>query len=113
MRAFILALILAASHPDPVRIRLSATVLMHDTSSLRITCSVDPHPLNRTLEYGIVDFAPGSQRQLDGENARKTWESTPYTHIPCDASLAYCLVRRADGSSFLAKQNFLITGCDQ
>ena len=77
---------------------------------LRLTCRVPRQAENRQLRYGIVNYME-SGRDLEGENAKITWEA-PFDHVPCGSSEAYCTVIRNDGTRDRAVMQFLMIGCD-
>lgn len=112
---FMLGLVGMAKEPA-VSIRLSRTVVMANTDqSIFIFCRVQKNPRNRWLEYGIDNFAPGTLRQMNGENAPVYYQlpdsGRPYQFIPCDAGDAYCAVHRDDGSYVVARAPIDVSGC--
>lgn len=103
--------------PAAVSIRLSRSVVMAGSNqSVFIFCTVQKNPRNRWLEYGIDDYAPGTLRQMDGENAPVYYQlpdsGRPYQFIPCDVGPAYCGVHRDDGSYAVARATIEVSGCD-
>jgi hypothetical protein len=100
----------AADEPR-VSIRLSPPVVMHGTA-FWLTCTVPRRADNRLLEYGVVDFQPGSQRDLPGDQAAVTWK-TLVEHTPCDVGPAYCAVQTADGKWTRTVRQLNIAGCEQ
>jgi hypothetical protein len=106
------ALLAVAAGKEPaVKIRLYRQVMMaNDWNDL--TCSVRRDPANRLLQYGIMNYMERSERDLDGEKAPVT-HMFHYTHIPCGAGPAYCMVIRADNSEDHVEQSLEIAGCDQ
>lgn len=107
---WLLASATISSTKDKLAIRIMPSIVSPG-GDLRLTCRVPRDARNRWLEYGIVDYAPGSFRQLDGEQARITWE-TLIPKIPCGSGPAYCAVHRNDQSSDLVSADFLVVGCE-
>ena len=93
-----------------IAIRLSRTVFMAG-NGITLTCTVRPDAKNRRLEYGIVNFAEHSQRDLHGEAGPRTTQVV-YDRVPCGSGPAYCAVLRSDGSQDLAQQPFEVVGCE-
>jgi hypothetical protein len=113
VRSIILAAVLAATAAGPrVKIRVSpATVMKNGNTNLY--CTVPRNAENRLLEYGVTDFRPGSQRDLDGERAAITWGPILIEHVPCDAGPAYCAVRDQYGRWTRAEQPINVAGCEE
>lgn len=99
----------AIAGAKPVSVSVYPSVIMAG-GELRLRCRIAPHPDNRLLEYGIQNVA-SSQRDLDGDQSRLTWEA-PYPHIPCDAGSAYCAIYRINAGWLESRQPFTIAGCD-
>lgn len=113
MRTLVLLLsgiLLAATEPR-VSISLSPRIVMMG-QAFWLTCRVPRDKDNRKLEYGVVDFRPGSQRQLDGDHAQITWKIL-VEHTPCDAGPAYCAVQTYDGRWTRVQEPVNVAGCDE
>ena len=80
-------------------------------NTIRLTCKVPQHPDNRLLDYGVANYREHSQRQLDGEHSRMTWEAY-VDHVPCVADAVYCAVLRADGQWHTDSVPLEVAGCD-
>ncbi len=103
----------AEKKPAPIEIRLSKQVIMAGPESWTdLTCKVQRDARNRVLRYGIVGYMENSQRQIDGEAAPITFGPFHYTHLPCGAGPAYCMVVRNDGTEDHVTTDIEIAGCD-
>ena len=101
----------ATRSDEPVTARVSPGIVMAGRdATVRLTCRVVRHPDNRKLEYGLEGYS-SSERQLDGEASRVTWE-TFITHIPCGVERAFCIITRADRRTFSAFAPLVVAGCD-
>lgn len=81
--------------------------------SVWLTCRVTPDKRNRRLTYGIAGSGQeGSERQLDGYDARITWGPVEVKRIPCQAGPAYCIVTRSDNSIINAVAQIEVGGCE-
>lgn len=79
-------------------------------SSFRLTCRVPRDARNRLLEYGVEGYRPGSQRDIDGERARVTWE-VAIAEVPCGVGPAYCAVLTDDGRWTRVERALTVAGC--
>lgn len=82
--------------------------------SVWLTCRVTPDKRNRRLTYGIAGSGhEGSERQLDGYNARITWGPVEIRRIPCGAGPAYCLVdQQGEKKPLQATATIEVGGCE-
>lgn len=78
--------------------------------TIRLRCRVPRDEHNRKLEFGVDGYV-SSQYDLEGAEARVTWERL-VDHVPCDAGPAYCAVRTDDGRWTQARQDLTIGGCE-
>lgn len=112
MRSVFLAVVLAATAVGPrVKIRVSPIAVMKG-GSVNLYCTVPRNAENRLLEYGVLDFRPGSQRDLDGERAAITWGPILIQHVPCDAGPAYCAVKDMYERWTRVEQKINVAGCE-
>lgn len=88
---------------------LSAFVLLSG-NDLRVTCRVPRDAENRAVTWGLADYSL-STRQLDGADARVTWETT-FHHVPCDPGLAICEVEKASGQVEHVEREIIVGGCN-
>jgi hypothetical protein len=102
-------ILLAATEPR-VSIRVRPQVVMKG-QSIWLFCRVPRNADNRLLEYGVADYRPGSQRQLEGAQAPVTWQVL-VERIPCEAGPAYCAVRGNDGRWTRAELPLNVAGCE-
>ena len=112
MKRFALALALLglAASPERVSIQVNPHVVMAG-QAFWLTCHVTRDSHNRMLEYGVVNFREGSQRQLDGERAQATWKIL-IEHTPCDIGPAYCALLTDDGRWTQVRMNVAVAGCE-
>lgn len=93
--------------------RVSIKVVPHVVMAgqpITIVCSVPRNSENRLLTIGVVDFTSHDD-QLDGDEAYVTHRAT-FSHVPCDASLAYCLLKDSHGAQAVAKEQIVVMGCE-
>ncbi len=111
--AAVLALRIATA-PKAVAIQVTPRMLMVN-GPVQITCTVEPDARNRQLNAGLR-FYQVSSRQLDGDQALKTWRFPPLAHVPCpetdDQYVAYCQVLRNDDTVVEAIQRIGVGGCE-
>lgn len=106
---WLLCLTLLAQASDKPTVRASSTVIQAG-GSVRITCKVPRHALNRGVTWGF-SFYTTRFRDLEGEDAPITYEQL-FVKVPCDPGVVFCEVTRADGTSARAVSNLLVAGCD-
>lgn len=109
--ALLLSGILLAATEPRVTIKVRPQVLMKG-SAFWLTCRVPKDEHNRMLEYGVVDYRPGSQRQLEGAQAQITWQVL-VERTPCGVGPAYCAVQTDDGRWARAELSLNVAGCDE
>lgn len=109
--ALLLSGILLAATEPRVSVQVSPAIVMKG-QAFWLTCRVPRDEHNRTLEYGVANLRPGSQRQLDGEQAPITWKIL-VERTPCDAGPAYCAVKTDDGRWTKAQQPLNVVGCNE
>ncbi len=101
--------LLAVSGPAPrVELHVSANVVSVG-NPIRVRCRVAPNADNRILEVGIEPYMYDAV-QLDGDQARVTWEYL-YEHLPCDAVAAFCKLVPEHGPAIVVSQPLHVTGC--
>jgi hypothetical protein len=110
LAALLLSGILLGATDPRVTIKLRPQVVMKG-GAFWLTCRVPRNPHNRLLEYGVVDYRPGSQRQLDGDRAQITWQVL-VEHLPCDVGPAYCAVQTDDGRWERVQHPIVIAACE-
>lgn len=106
----LLAILLAATSESRVSIKIRPYVVMAG-QAFWLTCHVPRDASNRLLEYGVVDYRPGSQRSLDGERAPATFQVL-VEHVPCNVGPAYCAVLADTGRWTRVEQRFEVAGCN-
>ncbi len=92
-RLLVLFLLVTAPSDEKLTIRVTPTTLFGG-GAIRLTCRVPRDPDNRRLEYGVEGYT-SSERQLDGEASRVTWDAL-IDHVPCGVERVFCEVTRAD-----------------
>lgn len=104
----VFACVLARCSPR-VSIKVTPQTVMAG-GTIRVTCTVPRDPANRMLEVGLYPVQ-SSQRQLDGADARVTWEFY-FDHVPCTAERAVCLLHAQGKGDVFQEATVLVAGCD-
>ena len=77
--------------------------------AVNLTCIVTKSDQNRGLRMGVEETRD-SEKELDGRSA--TVHRLQVTNIPCEARVAYCLVKRSDASVVRAEMPLTVAGCE-
>lgn len=108
LRHATLSILLVLSAPSRVAIAVLPTVLQVG-GTIRITCTVPPHPDNRWLTIAAPPYV-SSGRQLDG-SAEKTTHLFYVDHVPCEVEDVVCEVQDALGRTYRAARPIMVAGC--
>lgn len=100
--------VISAANPR-IAIKVSPQVVAAG-GTIRVTCTVPRDAANRMLEVGLYPVQ-SSQRQLDGADARVTWEFY-FDHVPCAAERAVCLLHAQGKGDAFQEATVLVAGCD-
>lgn len=87
--------IVAAVMLSAPRVSIRATQVVMSGGTILVTCKVPRNVNNRTLRFGVDGYST-STKQLDGDQARVTWQMF-VEHMPCDIGPAFCEVVTAGG----------------
>ncbi len=74
-----------------------------------ITCTITPHPDNRTLRMGVSE-AWDHEVDLSSSGSRKTF-SLQVLQVNCESTVAYCIISRAGGEQ-QALVPLTVLGCE-
>ena len=112
-RSVLLSLLCSATllaQSDRVTIAVLGRFVQAGTGQVRVTCRVARHPDNRLLVIGIENYT-SSDFQIEGENSRITFERW-FTHIPCEATGAYCDLHDNHERHEVMRLSLTIVGCE-
>ena len=78
--------------------------------STNVTCSVARSEQNRWLRMGVTETRD-SEKELAGAKAAVTYRMQ-VTNIPCEATVAYCVLQKVGGRVMEASMPIQVLGCE-
>ena len=78
--------------------------------SMNVTCSVARSEQNRWLRMGVTETRD-SEKELAGAKAAVTYRMQ-VTNIPCEATVAYCVLQKIGGRVMEASMPIQVLGCE-
>ena len=78
--------------------------------STNVTCSVARSEQNRWLRMGVTETRD-SEKELAGAKAAVTYRMQ-VTNIPCEATMAYCVLQKVGGRVMEASIPIQVLGCE-